>query len=201
VAKDKPSVKERLVMIYIINGPSGTGKTLVGEYLKSKGIRELVSHTTRKPRLGEADGISYHFVSLEEFRAVDKVEESEYAGNHYGVSKAEVESKYQSGDVFAVTDINGTKSFKRIYKDKVRVIFVDSSPRFLRERMNARGDSKESIRKRIDTYRDYKENKNRLFADFIVENKSSVKKLHRRIDFVLKRHRRQHKRKHQTKCL
>jgi len=80
-------------MIYIVMGPSGSGKTLVGEYLKEKGMKELVSHATRAPRQGEVDGISYHFVDVLTFQETEKVEESAYAGNWYGVSKKEVAEK------------------------------------------------------------------------------------------------------------
>lgn len=174
-------------MIYIINGPSGTGKTMVGEYLKAKGIRELISHTTRKPRVGEVDGVAYHFVSEQAFEKIDKVEESVYAGNRYGVSKGEVIEKNHGGDVFAVTDINGTKAFKKTFGDRVKVIYVGSAPRFLRKRMILRGDSKESIRRRIETYRNSKEMKNTKYADFVVENNSSIRKLHWKIDHILRR--------------
>ena len=186
-------------MIYIINGPSGTGKTIVGEYLKTKGIRELISHTTRQPRIGEADGVAYHFVSEEVFGQIDKVEESVYAGNRYGVSKGEVIEKNHGGDVFAVTDINGTKAFKKTYGDRVKVIYVGSTPRFLRKRMILRGDSKESIRRRIATYRNSKEMKNTKYADFIVENNSSIRKLHWKIDLILRRKGKPLKKRHRVK--
>lgn len=186
-------------MIYIINGPSGTGKTMVGEYLKTKGIRELISHTTRKPRVGEVDGVAYHFVSEEAFEKIDKVEESVYAGNRYGVSKGEVIEKNHGGDVFAVTDINGTKAFKKTFGDRVKVIYVGSTPRFLRKRMILRGDSKESIRRRIETYRNAKEMKNTKYADFVVENNSSIRKLHWKIDHILRRKGKPQKKRHRLK--
>ena len=186
-------------MIYIINGPSGTGKTIVGEYLKTKGIKELISHTTRKPRVGEVDGIAYHFVPEDEFEKTDKVEESVYAGNRYGVSKGEVIEKIHGGDVFAVTDINGTKAFKKTFGNQVKVIYVGSTPRFLRKRMILRGDSKESIRRRIATYRDSKEMKNTRYADFIVDNNSSIRRLQGKIDLILRRKGRNRMKRHQSK--
>ena len=161
-------------MIYVIIGPSGSGKTTLGDYFRSLGMNELVSHTTRKMRQGEVDGISYHFVTEEEFSLIDKIEESVYSGNRYGVSRKEVEEKLRSGDVFAVTDINGAKAFRRIFGDLVSVIFISSSARRLRERMRERGDSKESIRARISTLIDKNEYRNRYFADHVIENNVSV---------------------------
>jgi len=100
-------------MIYVIIGPSGSGKTTLGDYFRSLGLKELVSHTTRGMRPGESDGISYHFVTDEEFDLTDKIEESVYSGNRYGVSKREVEEKLECGDIFAVTDINGARAFRK----------------------------------------------------------------------------------------
>ena len=173
-------------MIYIIIGPSGSGKTLVGEYLKEKGIRELISHTTREPRPGEVNGEAYHFVDEPAFHKILKVEENFYAGNFYGVSLEEVHKKSREGDVFAVTDINGAKAFKEKYEDSVRIIYVESSPRKLRERMKRRGDSRQSIRRRIDTYRKNKEAGQRFYADVILDNNYSKKTLFKMVDHALK---------------
>jgi guanylate kinase len=162
-------------MIYVIIGPSGSGKTTLGDHFRSLGMKELVSHTTRKMRPGEADGISYHFVDEEEFDLTDKIEESTYSGNRYGVSKREVEEKLKGGDVFAVTDINGAKAFRRLYGGFVSVIYICSSARRLRERMRDRGDSKESIRARIRVLKDKQEYRNRFFADHVIENNGSVR--------------------------
>lgn len=173
-------------MIYIIIGPSGSGKTLVGEYLKEKGIRELISHTTRQPRPGEVQGEAYHFVDEETFHHTPKVEENFYAGAYYGVSLDEVRKKARVGDVFAVTDINGAKAFKAQYKESVRVVYVESSPRRLRERMKERGDSRQSIRRRIDAYRKNKEARQRFYADVILDNNYSRKTLRKKVDRVVK---------------
>ncbi len=50
--------------LFIISAPSGAGKTsLVSEILERiTNIKASISHTTRKCRPGEKDGINYHFV-------------------------------------------------------------------------------------------------------------------------------------------
>jgi len=173
-------------LIYIIIGPSGSGKTLVGEYLKEKGIKELISHTTRAPRQGEVEGISYHFVDEKTFHDTEKVEENYYAGNYYGVSLKEIETKTKESDVFVVTEINGARAFRKKFGNKVRIIYVESSPRKLRERMKRRGDSRESIRRRIDTYRKNHEAKQRFFADVVLDNNYSKKTLCKKVDYILR---------------
>lgn len=47
-----------------------------------------VSHTTRKPRQGEQNGIHYHFVERENMKAAiengEFLENAEFGGNLYG---------------------------------------------------------------------------------------------------------------------
>lgn len=55
----------------VISGPSGVGKGTLIKMLFSRhpDIFTLsVSHTTRNPREGEADGFEYHFVTKDAFR-------------------------------------------------------------------------------------------------------------------------------------
>lgn len=55
----------------VISGPSGVGKGTLIKMLFSRhpDIFTLsVSHTTRNPREGEADGVEYHFVTKDAFR-------------------------------------------------------------------------------------------------------------------------------------
>lgn len=164
-------------MIYVITGPSGSGKTTLGNHFKELGLSELVSHTTRGKRVGEVDGVSYHFVTREEFERIEKVEESCYSGNLYGTSKAEVLAKLEKGDVFAVTDVHGAKAFKKIFGNRVKVIYIYSNPRYLRKRMKERGDSAGSVRDRIHTLKVKKEYQNRFYADEVIVNNGSKKAL------------------------
>lgn len=172
-------------MIYIVMGPSGSGKTLVGEYLKEKGMKELVSHTTRLPRPGEVQGVSYHFVDEVTFQQTKKVEASAYAGNWYGVSEKEVEDKTKLGDVFAVIEIHGALAFKKMYEEKVKIFYIASGPRDLRRRMAHRGDTKESIRKRMVIYRKNGEACQDRHADAVLVNKSSKRQLFCQVEYHL----------------
>ena len=56
--------------LFIIAAPSGCGKTtLVDALLKNSEYLYLsVTHTTRKPRVGEVDGVNYHFISKTDFK-------------------------------------------------------------------------------------------------------------------------------------
>lgn len=176
-----PSEKREVsALIYIVMGPSGSGKTMVGEFLKTKGMRELVSHTTRSPRKGEQDGVAYHFVDDRTFDAIEKIEESTYSGNRYGVSRVEVTAKMGLGDVFAVTEVRGALAFKAKFPKEVRILYIKSSPRMLRSRMRKRGDSKENIRKRLQIFRRNGEACQDIYADAVILNQGSIRALQKR---------------------
>jgi guanylate kinase len=76
----------------VVAAPSGTGKTTVCRALvdADSELVHSISHTTRAPRVGEVDGVHYHFVSEKVFRGLEKqnvfLEWAEYGGHLYGVS-------------------------------------------------------------------------------------------------------------------
>jgi guanylate kinase len=106
--------------LFIVSGPSGAGKTtLINEvrrHLEPIGIRLhfSVSHTTRRPREGEIDGVNYHFVTRQVFESMaDRGEflESAHVHDHqYGTSVAEVVERLKRGeDVILDIDYQGAK--------------------------------------------------------------------------------------------
>lgn len=158
-------------MIYILLGPSGAGKTTLGGYVKELGVPELVSHTTRDMRPGEIEGVSYFFVTKEEFDSVDKVEFSPYGNSHYSLSRKEVDTKLAENDiVFAITDINGVTQIKEKYPNMVKVIFITIPLEEMEKRMRARKDTEDAIQKRITNAINSKEHENIKVADYVIEN-------------------------------
>lgn len=160
--------------IYILMGGSGTGKTTLGDYLKEIGVPEMISHTTRKMRVNEVNGVTYHFVSNDEFETIDKVEWTEYpknSGIYYCLSRCEVEGKLaRHGNVFAITDRNGMEQVKAKYPKETVVVYLTISLTEMEARMRSRGDSEESIQARLEQAKVTKELENHIHADFVIEN-------------------------------
>lgn len=159
--------------IFIIIGPSGSGKTTMGGFLKDYGIPELVSHTTREIREGEVDGVSYYFTNSDSIKEIDMIENSIYAGNTYGLSRIEVDSKLnQYENVFAITDFQGMTQIRSLYGDMVIPIFIEVELSDMIQRMTERGDSLDNITQRINYYKDNKESENASKCKYVVINKS-----------------------------
>jgi len=119
-----------------------------------------VSHTTRKPRKGEEDGVAYNFVSrdafLKEVEANKFIEWAEYAGNCYGTSVDAVKRVQEAGQIVLLDiDMQGVQSVKALGPkviDAYYIMFVPPSVEELERRLKGRGDtSPQAMRKRLDT--------------------------------------------------
>ena len=125
--------------LILLTGVSGSGKSFLMRNLKNKGFVESISHTTRKPRLGEINGKHFYFVNKEEFKLIDFIETDEWANNFYGTSRDEIESKLKNNKyVFAIVNEAGCKNLKKIYKDRVKKIFISITRKTMIERLNTR---------------------------------------------------------------
>lgn len=171
VGIDKP-VKDILLLV----GPSGSGKTTLGKYLKSLGVPEVVSHTTRNMRENEVDGIDYHFVSKEEFEATETIEHSEYSGNWYGISRKEIEDKLATYDkIFAIVEPIGAENISKMYPIEAKIVFVTIPLKEMEKRMRERKDPEIKIEERLSNAINNKEHENWHMADLIIENWSEEK--------------------------
>ena len=142
----------------VLCGPSGSGKStvmklLMKEYGEYFGFS--VSHTTRKPRPGEVDGVDYHYVTRETMttlmQAGEFIEVAEFSGNLYGTSKGSVEDVLRAGRICILDiDTQGVKAVKKTNLDPQYVFIKPPSLCVLEERLRARGtETEESLRKRL----------------------------------------------------
>ncbi len=148
----------KLGTLYVISAPSGAGKSsLIQAYLKqSPTLAEVsVSHTTRLPRPGEANGQHYHFVNKDEFKGLinDKVflEWAEVFGNYYGTSLQAINKRLDQGiDVFLDIDWQGARQIRTLAPLAKTIFILPPSRTELESRLNKRGqDDAETIAKRM----------------------------------------------------
>ncbi len=145
--------------LFIISGPSGAGKGTICQRLISDSdpdrICLSISMTTRTPRPGEVDGVSYYFTTKEKFEEeVERGELLEHAqvyGNYYGTPKSKVIEKLRQGiDVVLEIDIQGALKVKEAYPNGIFIFILPPSMAELRKRITGRGtDSRETIDLRL----------------------------------------------------
>lgn len=144
----------------VCSGPSGVGKsTLLKKLMKEyEGVFGFsISHTTRKPRPGEQNGIDYHYVTRDVMQAGidngDFIESAEFSGNLYGTSKAAVQ-EVQSKNLICLLDIDmqGVKSIKKTDLNPMFISIQPPSMEILEKRLRGRKtESEESLQKRLQT--------------------------------------------------
>jgi guanylate kinase len=133
--------------LYIISAPSGAGKTSLVSALvnESADIAVSISHTTRKKRPGEHDGVNYHFVDQAEFDHVLKeggfLESAQVFDNCYGTSSQALESQLNAGvDVILEIDWQGARQIREKRPDCCSVFILPPSHDELEQRLNRRGE-------------------------------------------------------------
>lgn len=163
-------------ILIVVSAPAGCGKdTILEQALKKNGnLFYSVSATSRAPRPGEVDGVSYHFKTREEFEEMIKngelLEYTEYVGNYYGTPKKAVSDMLEAGkDVILKIEIEGAANVKKIFPDCTMVFILPPSMAELDRRLHKRGTETEDVIKvRLETARKelaYAEN-----YDFLVTN-------------------------------
>lgn len=147
-------------LIIVISGPSGVGKkTVITELLKiDPAFMVSVSATSRKPRIGEKEGIDYFFLSEDEFRdRIDKGEFLEWAlvhGNYYGtLYKNFLHAKEKNTHLILEIDVQGGRSIKKKYPfDSLSIFLLPPTFLELEKRIRIRGtETEEQIMKRLET--------------------------------------------------
>lgn len=157
----------------VIIGPSASGKTqIVSHLIKYYNMKKMVTYTTRPMRVGEVDGIDYHFITIDDFKEKQAngffLETVCYNNNYYGTAKNSL-----SNDKVVILESEGLKTYIKNARDQIKIVFVRCSKEIRRIRMGIRGDSTESINKRLlndDMHfnRDIME-----LADFIIDSSNS----------------------------
>ncbi len=151
-------------LLLLVSGPAGSGKTTVCEGVLrkfkdpktgpySRGMKRVITATTREPRDNEVDGVDYYFFSKAEFRR--RVEEgafyehAEVYQNLYGTLKSEIHQGLDSGqDLVLNIDVQGAATFReaaaresRLDGRLVTVFLTPPGTGVLRSRLLRRGQN------------------------------------------------------------
>lgn len=146
---------------FVVAAPSGTGKTTVCAALRDRDprLQLSVSHTTRKPRASERDGVEYHFVSQAGFEQLIAqkafLEWAIYNGNRYGTSWSAIEGPLARGsDVLLEIEVQGARQVRERLPGARLIFLLPPSMRALEERLAGRAtDTPEQVAARLETAR------------------------------------------------
>ena len=144
--------------LVIITAPSGSGKTTLCKQIlkKEDRVKFSISHTSRKMRQNEKNGIDYYFVTNEEFLdGIDKDEFIEWNYHfdcYYGTSKSQIKKSIDKKiPILLELDVKGALAIQKLYPDQTVSIFIEPpSINDLKIRLKKRGsDSDKIIAKRL----------------------------------------------------
>ena len=143
--------------LFVLSGASGVGKSTVlkGVMAARDDLLFSVSATTRDPREGEQEGVSYYFVTKEVFEEMIRqdafVEYDAHMKNYYGTPKGQLEEKLSRANVILDIEPNGAFQVRKNRPDACLIFIAPPSREELERRLRGRGDTPEDqIRVRLE---------------------------------------------------
>ena len=163
--------------LIVISSPSGGGKgSVIAGLLKNDNKNRWlsVSTTSRSIRSNDTPGVTYNFVTKDEFEQLIKdeyfIEYTNYAGNYYGTPKGFIKDKLNQGiDVILEIEIEGATNIKKLIPEALFIFIMPPSLKTLVKRLKQRNtDTNEKILERFHTA--YKEINEVTKYNYVVVN-------------------------------
>jgi len=188
------------VDIVLFVAGSGSGKDYLKDYLLDNfndHYIDAISTTTRKKRIGEIEGVNYHYVSKNEFDKMKLndafIESVSFGDNNYAVSKAEIKKGLSLGKTtILIVEPEGMKQIISFSKDKynIKIVFIDYSQEQLIKNMKSRGDTDDMIKKRIEvdnisSNMNYLINSGEIVPDLIIKDFLPIKELADKVNRIV----------------
>ena len=147
-------------IMIILSSPSGVTETTLTKKIQQKyqSFKISVSHTTRKPRSNEIDGIDYHFVSEKEFKNLinekNFMSMQKFFENYYGTLKKTVDEDIITNDIIFDIDWQGTKQLSKFKNlELIKIYLITENKEELKKRLIKRNqNSDEEIKKRFKSF-------------------------------------------------
>tara|TARA_R110000772_G_scaffold59349_3_gene134420 strand:- start:1415 stop:1888 length:474 start_codon:yes stop_codon:yes gene_type:complete len=135
-------------MKIVLVGKAASGKDFLRKRLMNTGFTYGVSHTTRKPRVGEVEGKDYFFISKEEFLelidAGKMVEYQEFNGWYYGMATW----IWNEADI-VILNAEAVDLLSEELRNQCTVIYLDIDRNIREQRMLERNDHQDSTERRL----------------------------------------------------
>ena len=140
-------------LLIILSGPSGVGKGTIRKFFEKSTKLNLAYSTsmiTRKPRVGEVDGVDYFFTTRDKFEQAikngDLLEYAEFVGNYYGTPLKEVNRLRDEGkNVLLEIEVQGAIQVQKRCPDALSIFIIPPSMDELERRIRGRRSEPEEI--------------------------------------------------------
>ena len=140
-------------IMLILSSPSGAGKTTISKKIQQKfpNFKISVSHTTRKLRPNEIEGIDYFFVKEEKFKDLIKkkqfYEHAKICDNYYGTSIESVKTLInQKYDILFDIDWQGTQQLSSYPElNLIKIFILPPDKKELKKRLIQRNQDKNDV--------------------------------------------------------
>tara|TARA_X000001036_G_C20578428_1_gene765674 strand:- start:272 stop:868 length:597 start_codon:yes stop_codon:yes gene_type:complete len=147
-------------IMVILSSPSGAGKTTITKKIQQKyqSFKISVSHTTRRPRPNEVEGVDYYFVTHEKFKQFIKegkfYEYAKIFDNYYGTLKESVDQMIKTNDIIFDIDWQGTQQLSKFKNlNLLKIYLIPPNKAELKQRLiNRNQDSPIEVERRFKAY-------------------------------------------------